>query len=310
MRYEDQSQPTQPLGGAAPTPAEHYTRRMSDPPATPRPPRATPRDSTTWPSTTSIWQRWIGVTMLAGVLVAIFGGISVFAGQQIAPPLVSWTVAGTAAGLIVGLLQAVALSDYLPKRACTLWIVLTTLVGVSEGVFSGWTFTIQTLTIPFHTTEATGQMEGGFSGLDQIYIFIALQSSAFLHLDPIRLYDSLRAMTPLICALAYGAVPGIAQWFVLRNYLQRAYWWVIANMVSGLIIAALFPLVAGMALLVLYVTILCAGLPAGLLLGAALGLPVGVLLGGVMAWLVSQTLRSQPRLAGPPLDRKPGAGGH
>ena len=171
MRYEDQSQPTQPLGGAAPTPAEHYTRRMSDPPATPRPPRATPRDSTTWPSTTSIWQRWIGVTMLAGVLVAIFGGISVFAGQQIAPPLVSWTVAGTAAGLIVGLLQAVALSDYLPKRACILWIVLTALVGVSEGVFSGWTFTIQTLTIPFHTTEATGQMEGDSQDLTRLYFY-------------------------------------------------------------------------------------------------------------------------------------------
>jgi hypothetical protein len=180
-------------------------------------------------------------------------------------------LAAALAGLGVGVAQWVVLRRYMPRA--WRWVVAT--VG-------GWTV-------------------GGAAALLILWTLSVAVSNAALRLaitvapadTAARFADTLGG---LVGWAVVGAIPGLAQWFIFRRHLPRAYWWIAASS-AGIALALVVaytvvsaPLVAALATArgVVWATL---GGGVGAAMGAVAGALYGAITAAALVWLARPVRR-------------------
>jgi len=210
----------------------------------------------------SLWLWWVLATAggeLVGFAVpASVGAAAAWASGRMdsraaAPAMLGLMVlAGVTEGALLGFAQSLVLRRYLHEMARWEWVLAT---AVAAGV--AWTI---------------GMMPSTVRDLAAI--------------DPIVL-----AIGAVLLGPVFVASIGLAQWVVLRRYIQKAGWWVLANAIAWpLGVAVPF---AGLAMLPEAVPV-AVRVVVGVVSGVLMGVVVGAITGVALAWL----LRAHPSFSG------------
>jgi hypothetical protein len=241
---------------------------------------------------------WWAIASGLGGLVGLalnLGSATALATTPLLPPVQQFVIAFLS-GLGLGTVQWLVLRDYLPAIGWWEWTLYTALSGGLLGFFAPALLAGVDLSSLLATAPGTVPAPDPGSGS-----LAATADSAALLATAQTLLSRLA-----VGLLLAGALFGLAQWLVLRQYVRGAGWWVPANVLGlplglgvGVVGVGVLAAGAGFGLAalgradVLSNPLASAGL--GLLSGAVVNGGVGLVTAPVLMWLLGRAYPLAPR---------------